>query len=150
MKIRIIKILSVTLVILLASLVQIPNSNAFDNNINNLVKRLNARKSLWQINTVASSRLGAMSRQRLGLFQQPIAVIECNLPYSGTWLFVYKNYGAGVDASGSNYFVRTPAYGVELLTDPKTDYSVLLHTSMGGNQQCLNSAHKILWVVDLD
>ena len=73
-------------------------------------------------------------------FFKPIAVIECNLPYSGTWLFVYKKYGAGEEAYGSNYFVRTAAYGAELLIDPKTDYSFLLHTSMGGNQQCLNSA----------
>ena len=64
--------------------------------------------------------------------------------------FCLKNYGAGEDASGSNYFVRSAAYGVELLTDAKTHYSVLIHTSKGGNQQCLNSAYKILLVVDLN
>ena len=141
---RAIKTLSVTFVILLTSTLQVSISNAADNNVNSLVKRLNARQSLWQINAVASSPIGAQARQRLGLFQQPSSIIECNLPYSGTWLFVYKSTDQGYKAAGSNYFVRSSAYAVEILIDPKTNYIVLLHTSMGGNEKCLNSAYKVL------
>ena len=143
MKNRTIKTLAITFVILLPGIFQVSISNAADNNVNSLVKRLNARQPLW-INVVSSSAFGRLSHQRLGLFQEPTSVIECNLPYSGTWLFVYKNNDQGYKAYGSNYFVRSAAYGVELLFDPKTNYTVLLHTSMGGRQQCLNSAYKVL------
>lgn len=123
---------------------QVSPANAADANINSLVKRLNSKSKLWQINTVATSSAGSQSRQRLGLFQQPNAVIECNLRMSGTWLFVYKSIDQGYKAASSNYFYRTSAYDAQLMIDPKTDYVVIVHTSMGGNQRCLDSALNVI------
>lgn len=134
----------VAMAILIVSVFQVSIASAADSNVNSLVKRLNAKSNLWQINTVASTQAGTQSQQRLGLYQKPTAVINCNIRFSGTWLFVYKSINQGYKAATSNYFVRTNAYDVEMLIDPKTDYVVLLHTSLGGNEQCLNSAYKVL------
>ncbi len=136
--------LSLVLSIILASSFQVTSANAADSNINSLIKRLNSKGKLWQINAAASSSLGTQSRQRLGLYQQPNAVIECNLRMSGTWLFVYKSVDQGYKAASSDYFYRTSAYNAEIMIDPKTNYIVLVHTSMGGSQQCLNSAYRVL------
>jgi len=126
------------------STLQISRAVAADVKVNNLLNRLNAKSKLWQINQVASSNAGAQSRQRLGLFQQPTVVIECNLRMSGTWLFVYKDRQQGADATYSNYFTRTPAYSFEVVIDPKSNYVILLHTSLGGNKQCIDSAFRVL------
>jgi hypothetical protein len=144
MKKRTLGSISLALAVLFSGTFQISPAQAADAQINSIVKRLNSRTNLWQINTVASSSAGTQSRQRLGLYQQPNAVIECNLRMSGTWLFVYKSTDQGYKAASSNYFVRTNYYDVEIMIDPRTDYIVLVHTSMGGNQQCLNSAYKVL------
>ena len=105
-----------------------------------LLSRLNSKGDLWQINEVASSSAGQASQRRLGLYSSPDYVIECNLSYSGTWLFVYSDEGAAYDAFNSGYFFRTSSYSAELMYDPRTNLIVLLHTSLGGNKTCLNSA----------
>ena len=136
--------IALAIALVFSTTAQVAPAQAADAKINSLVKRLNSKGKLWQINAVASSSAGAQSRQRLGLYQQPNAVIECNLRMSGTWLFVYKNQNQGAEATYSNYFTRTPAYTFELVTDPKSNYVILLHTSMGGNQQCINSVFRVL------
>ena len=136
--------LALAIALVFSTNAQVAPANAADAKINSLIKRLNTNSKLWQINTVASSSAGTQSRQRLGLFQQPNVVIECNLPMSGTWLFVYKNWNQGEEASGSNYFYRSNYYNAEPLFDPKSNYFVILHTSMGGNQKCLDSAFRTL------
>lgn len=93
--------------ILMSNTLQISPALAADAKVNSLLNRLNSKGKLWQINQVASSSAGAQSRQRLGLYQQPTVVIECNLRMSGTWLFVYKNRNQGAEATYSNYFTRT-------------------------------------------
>ena len=130
--------------ILMSNTLQISPALAADAKVNSLLNRLNSKGKLWQINQVASSSAGAQSRQRLGLYQQPTVVIECNLRMSGMWLFVYKNRNQGAEATYSNYFTRTPAYSFELVTDPKSNYVILLHTSMGGNQKCYDSVFRVL------
>ena len=105
-----------------------------------LLGRLNAKKQLWDINEAATSSVGQMSHRRLGLYSEPDYVIECNLPYSGTWLFLYSDEAAAYDALNSDYFFRTSAYSAEFMYDPQTNLIVLLHTSMGGNKTCLKSA----------
>ncbi len=136
--------IALAIALVFSTTVQVAPAHAADAKINSLVKRLNSKGKLWQTNAAASSSLGTQSRQRLGLFQQPNAVIECNLRMSGTWLFVYKSVDQGYRAASSNYFYRTNAYDAEIMIDLKTDYVVLVHTSMGGTQQCLNSAYKVL------
>jgi hypothetical protein len=135
---------SLILSILLAGTVQISSAVAADSNVNSLIKRLNSKSKLWQLNAASGTRLAVMSHQRLGLYQEPNAVIECNLPMSGTWLFVYKSVDQGYKAASSNYFYRSSYYDAEIMIDPKTDYVVIVHTSMGGNQKCLNSAYNVL------
>jgi hypothetical protein len=134
----------------MSSALQISPAAAADAKVNSLLNRLNSKSKLWQINQVASSSAGVQSRQRLGLYQQPTVVIECNLRMSGTWLFVYKNRKQGAEATYSNYFTRTPAYSFELVIDPKSNYVILLHTSMGGNQQCMDSAFRVLQMSGTD
>jgi hypothetical protein len=136
--------LSLVLSIILAGSFQVTSANAADSTVNSLIKRLNSKGKLWQLNPSSGTRLAIMSHQRLGLYQEPTAVIDCNLKWSGTWLFVYKNQKQGYEATYSNYFTRSPGYTFELVTDPKSNYVILLHTSMGGNQQCLNSVFRVL------
>jgi hypothetical protein len=108
----------------------------------NLLSRLNGPKERWQINEVATSPYGVISHRQLGLFNEPDYVIECNLNYSGTWLFLYSNENDAYDAFNSNYFFRNSNYSADLMYDPQTNLIVLLHTSMGGNKTCINSALK--------
>lgn len=136
--------LVLVMALIFSSTVQITSAHAVDAKINSLIKRLNSKNKLWQINAVASSSAGTQSRQRLGLYQQPNAVIECNLRMSGTWLFVYKSIDQGYKAASSNYFYRAAPYDAQLMIDPKTNYVVIVHTSMGGNQQCLDSALNVI------
>ncbi len=107
-----------------------------------LLNRLNAPKERWQINEVATSPYGVISHRQLGLFTEPDYVIECNLNYSGTWLFLYSNENDAYEAFNSDYFFRNSNYSADLMYDPKTNLIVLLHTSMGGNKTCINSALK--------
>ena len=109
-----------------------------------LLGRLNSTQQLWEINEAASTTFGQMSQKRLGLYNAPDYVIECNLSYSGTWLFVYSDEGDAYDAFGSDYFFRTSAYSADLMYDPKTNLLVILHTSMGGTKSCLKSARALL------
>jgi alpha-D-ribose 1-methylphosphonate 5-triphosphate synthase subunit PhnL len=90
MKKQTLRTFALTAAFLFSTTNQIAPAEAADANINSLVKRLNSKGKLWQINIAASSSAGAQSRQRLGLYQQPNAIIECNIRMSGTWLFVYK------------------------------------------------------------
>ena len=136
--------IALAIALVFSTTAQVAPAHAADAKINSLVKRLNSKGKLWQINAVASSSAGAQSRQRLGLYQQPNAVIECNLRMSGTWLFVYKSIDQGYKAASSNYFYRTNAYDAQLMIDPKTDYVVIVHTSMGGNQRCIDSALNVI------
>jgi hypothetical protein len=105
-----------------------------------LLGRLNMSEDLWQINEAASSSYGQLARRQLGLFTDPDYVIECNLNYSGTWLFVYSNENDAYDAFNSDYFFRNSNYSAELLYDPDTNLIVILHTSVGGKKQCIDSA----------
>jgi hypothetical protein len=150
MKKQPLRILLVVLALIFSSSLQVSSASAADSQISGLVKRLNSKGKLWNINTASNSQIAIQSRQRLGLYQQPNAVIECNLRMSGTWLFIYKNWNQGYQASDSNYFYRTNYYNAEYLYDPKSNYYVILHTSMGGNQQCLDSAFRILEYVPQD
>jgi hypothetical protein len=109
-----------------------------------LIDRLNTESDLWQVNELATSDAGQMAHKRLGLYSEPDYVIECNLSYSGTWLFVYSDTNAAYDAFNSDYFFRTSSYSAKLMYDPQTNLIVILHTSMGGNRTCLNSAYKEL------
>ena len=107
-----------------------------------LLSRLNGPKERWQINEVATSPYGVISHRQLGLFTEPDYVIECNLNYSGTWLFLYSDENDAYEAFNSNYFFRNSNYSADLMFDPQTNLIVLLHTSMGGNKTCINSALK--------
>ena len=107
---------------------------------NDLLDRLNSNNDIWRINEAATSAFGQMSHQRLGLFSEPDYVIECNVQWSGTWLFVYSDENAAYDAINSDYFYRTSAYNAEFTYDPQTNLIVVLHTSMGGKKVCLDSA----------
>jgi len=109
-----------------------------------LIGRLNSTNELWQINEVATSESGQLAHKRLGLYSEPDYVIECNLRFSGTWLFVYSDETSAYDAFNSDYFFRTTSYSAQLMYDPTTNLIVILHTSMGGNKTCLNSAYKQL------
>lgn len=111
---------------------------------NDLLSRLNSNSDLWQYNYAATSEAGRFSHQRLGLYSEPDYVIECNLSYSGTWLFVYSDENYAYEAFNSNYFFRTSVYSAQLMYDPTTNLIVILHTSMGGNRTCLNSAYEQL------
>ncbi len=136
--------LSLVLSIILAGSFQVTSANAADSNVNSLIKRLNSKGKLWQLNPSSGTRLAIMSHQRLGLYQEPTAVIDCNLRWSGTWLFVYKSVNQGYKAASSEYFYRAGGYDAEIMIDPRTNYVVIVHTSMGGSQQCLNSAYRVL------
>lgn len=139
--------IALAIALVFSTTAQVAPAQAADAKINSLVKRLNSKGKLWQINAVASSSAGAQARQRLGLYQQPNAVIECNLRMSGTWLFVYKSVNQGYKAAESNYFYRGNGYDAEILIDPKTSYVVIFHTSMGGNQRCFESAYNVLSMI---
>ena len=104
-----------------------------------LLSRLNMDSDLWQINEVDPS-FAEMSHKRLGLYNEPDYVIECNLRLSGTWLFVYSNESDAYDAFGSDYFFRNSYYSAKLMFDPTTGLFVILHTSVGGTKQCIDSA----------
>ena len=105
-----------------------------------LMGRLNMSEDLWQINEAATSPYGKLSHRQLGLFTEPDYVIECNLNYSGTWLFIYSNESDAYEAFNSDYFFRNSNYSAELLYDPDTNLIVILHTSVGGTKRCINSA----------
>lgn len=109
-----------------------------------LIGRLNLNEDLWQINEAASSSYGKLARRQLGLYTDPDYVIECNLNYSGTWLFIYSNESDAYEAFNSNYFFRNSNYSAELVYDPVTNLIVILHTSVGGKKQCLDSAFEQL------
>lgn len=115
-----------------------------------LINRLNQKSNLWQINKIASSPTGATVRMRLGLYSQPDYVIECNLPLSGTWLFIYSDDKTAYDALNSNYFFRSSYYSAQITFDPKTNLIAILHTSMGGKPACLNSANRVLYPYGTD
>ena len=144
---RIALVLALTITCNVLPLAPSSASTKTDSQINNLLRKLNEKKNLWEINAASSSILGTQSRQRLGLNQQPAKVIQCRIAWSGTWLFVYPSVDEGYRAASSNYFVRTSAYEVELRVDPKSDFIVLIHTSLGGNQQCLKSANRVLSII---
>ena len=112
--------------------------------IDNLLSRLNSAEKLWSRNDRMNTPYGKASAASLGLKKFPDTVIECDLSYSGTWLFIYSNEDAAIIAANSAYFTREDYYDVTFYFDPVTQYSVLLHTSMGGNDQCINSALKII------
>ena len=105
-----------------------------------LLSRLNSDNQLWQINEMATSQAGQYQHKRLGLYSEPEYVIECNVRMSGTWLFIYTDDKSAYDAFGSDYFFRTSAYSAEITYDPVTNLIVILHTSMGGNKSCIDSA----------
>jgi hypothetical protein len=109
-----------------------------------LLNRLNSDGELWQVNELATSQAGQYQHKRLGLYSEPKYVIECNLRMSGTWLFVYTDDKSAYDAFGSNYFFRSSPYSAEITYDPVTNLIIILHTSMGGNKTCLNSAYSQL------
>lgn len=109
-----------------------------------LIGRLNSKSELWEINEAATSSAGQFAHKQLGLYSEPDYVIECNLPLSGTWLFLYSDENAAYDAFNSDYFFRTSNYSAELMYDPSTNMLVILHTSMGGTRACLNSAYSQL------
>ena len=108
------------------------------------LSRLNSNEDLWQINEASNTSFAEMSHKRLGLFNEPDYVIECNLNYSGTWLFIYSDEGEAYKAFGSEYFFRNSNYSAELMYDPDTNLIVILHTSVGGTKRCLDSAYEHL------
>jgi len=136
--------IALAIALVFSTTAQVAPANAADANVNAIIKKLNSKGALWKLNPNANSRVAIQSRQRLGLYQQPTAIIDCNLPMSGTWLFVYKNWSQGDQASVSNYFYRSSYYNAEMLYDPKSDYFVIMHMSMGGTQRCLDSAFRAL------
>ena len=109
-----------------------------------LLSRLNMDEDLWQINEATNTSFAQREHQRLGLYNEPDYVIECNLNYSGTWLFVYSNESDAYDAFGSDYFFRNSNYSAEFMYDPDTGLIVILHTSVGGTKRCINSAYNQL------
>ena len=115
-----------------------------------LLDRLNSSNDLWEINEAATSSVGQMSHRRLGLYTEPDYVIQCNLPMSGTWLFVYSDENSAYEAFNSEYFFRTSYYSAQFTYDPVTNLLVLLHTSMGGNKICINSAYDQLTLYATD
>ncbi len=118
--------------------------------IDDLLVRLNSSGKLWSRNDRMSTPYGRASAASLGLKRFPDTVIECDPAYSGTWLFIYSNQDAAVVASNSTYFTRADYYEVSFYYDPVTQYNVLLHTSMGGNNQCIDSALKVIKEIPTD
>jgi|GEM_PF-5890948 len=112
--------------------------------VDDLLIRLNSNRSLWEINEIATSSSGILAKQRLGLYAQPDFVLLCDIPYSGTWLFLYSNEDSAYDAFNQDYFFRTNAYSAKFKYDPKSKFLVMLHTSLGGTPECLDSANSQL------
>jgi hypothetical protein len=112
--------------------------------VDDLLTRLNSTRSLWEINELATSSSGILAKQRSGLYAQPDFVLLCNLPYSGTWLFLYSDEDSAYDAFNQDYFFRTNAYSAKFKYDPKSKFLVILHTSLGGTPECLDSANSQL------
>ena len=109
-----------------------------------LLRRLNSQDNLWELNLNSKTPAGIREHQRLGLYSQPDFILQCTIPYGSTWLFVYSDEDAAYDAFNSDYFFRTSYYSAEFAFDPITNLFVLIHTSMGGNRTCLNSADQQL------
>ena len=112
--------------------------------VDDLLTRLNSDQSLWEINELATSPTGIYLKKRLGLYSQPDFVLQCNIPYSGTWLFLYSDEDSAYDAFNSDYFFRTDAYSAKFKYDPQSKFLVMLHTSVGGMPECLDSANSQL------
>jgi ABC-type multidrug transport system fused ATPase/permease subunit len=112
--------------------------------VDELLTRLNSNRNFWEINELSTSSTGIYAKKRLGLYAQPDFVLQCNLPYSGTWLFLYSDEDSAYDAFNSDYFFRTDAYSAKFKYDPKSKFLVMLHTSAGGTPECLDSANSQL------
>jgi hypothetical protein len=112
--------------------------------VDDLLTRLNSNRNLWEINELSTSSTGIYAKKRLGLYAQPDFVLQCNLPYSGTWLFLYSDEDSAYDAFNSDYFFRTDAYSAKFKYDPQSKFLVMLHTSVGGTPECLDSANSQL------
>lgn len=112
--------------------------------VDDLLTRLNSNRNLWEINELSTSSTGIYAKNRLGLYAQPDFVLQCKLPYSGTWLFLYSDEDSAYDAFNSDYFFRTDAYSAKFKYDPQSKFLVMLHTSVGGMPECLDSANSQL------
>jgi hypothetical protein len=112
--------------------------------VDDLLTRLNSNRNLWEINELSTSSTGIYAKKRLGLYAQPDFVLQCNLPYSGTWLFLYSDEDSAYAAFNSDYFFRTDAYSAKFKYDPQSKFLVMLHTSVGGTPECLDSANSQL------
>jgi hypothetical protein len=118
--------------------------------VDDLLARLNETDQLWSLNQEATSDYGQMAHKKLGLYSEPDYVLQCDLPYSGTWLFLYSNEDMANQAISSTYFFRKSYYSAKLLHDNNSNYPVIVHTSMGGNKTCLESALSQLYEFGTD
>jgi len=121
-----------------------------DEAMNDLLGRLNENNQLWSVNNEATSDYGQMSHKNLGLYSEPDYVLQCDLPYSGTWLFLYSDEDVANIAFNSAYFFRKSYYSAKLLHDNNSNFPVIVHTSMGGNKTCLESALSQLYEFGTD
>jgi hypothetical protein len=118
--------------------------------VDDLLARLNETDQLWSLNQEATSDYGQMAHKNLGLYSEPDYVLQCDLPYSGTWLFLYSNEDMANQAISSTYFFRKSYYSAKLLHDNNSNFPVIIHTSMGGNKTCLESALSQLYEFGTD
>ena len=121
-----------------------------DEAMEDLLGRLNETDQLWSVNREATSDYGQMTHKNLGLYSEPDYVLQCDLPYSGTWLFLYSNEDIANNAFSSAYFFRKSYYSARLLHDNNSNYPVIVHTSLGGNKTCLESASSQLYEFGTD